>query len=330
MSITQDTEVDNSEYDLANDKTGLDEIQKAMEEIKKLENQEQQEVIEETEETPIEEEEVEEAETAEETPIKKEKKEDKLWKVKKDKYRALAEKEALMKENLQQKQMINELLNSGTYHFGKSALGDLEKAKENKKKAIEDGDIDALIESDIALNKALNVVNDLEKWSYSDKQNKPTVEATKLEPQEYEPNLVEQEIAADWLDTHNYLQPTSSDYNPKLANQVADFINYLDTNLAKTGQRDAYYSEEYFRTIENYIDDIQSKSQKVAKKIESAAHVGSVRNSYTGTANGKGNGSVQQTTLTLDERKMCANAGISEKEWAKYKLEQLQESKRGR
>ena len=31
--------------------------------------------------------------------------------------------------------------------------------------------------------------------------------------------------------------------------------------------------------------------------------------------------------LTADERRMCANAGISEKEWLKYKLEDLKRGK---
>ncbi len=326
MSVIQDTEIDNSEHELANDPTGLAEIQKAMDEIDKLNKLETEEVTEPIEEKGEEQTELAQDITEEDLPAKKE---DQVWKIKKDKYRVLAEKEALMQENLQLKQMLSESLNSGTYHYGKSALSDLERAKESKKKAIEDGDIDALIESDIALNKALNVVNDLEKWSHNETQNKPATQAPQVRSQEYEPNLVEQEIAADWLDNHSYLQPTSTTYNPKLANQVADFITYLDDNLAKNGQRDAYYSDQYFQTIENYIDDIQTKSQKTAKKIESAAHVGSVRNSYSGPINGKGASTVQ-TTLTADERRMCANMGMPEAEWAKYKIEQLKELKRGR
>ena len=324
MTIATNTATNNQEYEIAEDNTGLDEIQKAIDEIEKLKNDEPEiEPVEDSESAAAEEDETDKEDLDEENYANKD---DKLWKIKKDKYRALAAKEALMQENLQLKQMLNESLNSGTYHYGKSAYADLEKAKESKKRAIEEGNIDALIESDIALTKALNTVNDLEKWAYNESQNKvKSQEYTQEEPQSNFTS-VEHEIASDWLDNHSYLQPTSPDYNPKLATQVAGFINHLDANLAKNGQMDAYFSEPYFKTIESYIAEIKNEPQKTAKKIESVAHIGGVRNSYTGSVNNKAS-SPTQMILTADERRMCANAGISEKEWLKYKLEDLKRGK---
>lgn len=324
MNITTNTETNNQEYEIAEDNTGLDEIQKAIDEIEKLKNDEPE--SEETEEEVVEEEKPKESEEEDSEEENYANKDDKLWKIKKDKYRALAAKEALMQENLQLKQMLNESLNSGTYHYGKSAYADLEKAKESKKRAIEEGNIDDLIESDIALTKALNTVNDLEKWAYNESQNKDKSEQYTQEEQSNNFTAVEQEIAADWLDNHSYLQPTSSDYNPKLANKVAEFINHLDANLAKNGQMNSYFSDPYFKTIENYITEIKNEPQKTAKRIESVAHIGGVRNSYNGSINNKSSASTQMI-LTADERRMCANAGISEKEWLKYKLEDLKRGK---
>jgi len=347
MTIQQDDDIDNLESELASDPTGLAEIQKAMAEIEKLEKPAAEEVEIEQESEPAREKvkaqvkekekepEQEESEDAEEEVIdvktNKEplpKKEDKFWKIKKDKYRALAEKEALMRENLELKNMLDQALNSGTYHYGKSAQLDLEKAKESKKRALENGDIEALIEADDAIIKARTILNDLEKWSYNDKTNKqPTYQAPVQQPKEnygYTPTLVEQEIANDWLESHSYLQPSSPDYNSKLANQVADYIESLNDYIEKTGKRDKYYSDEYFRTIDNYIGNIQSKSQKTAQHVESASHIGGVRNSYSAPTAGK-RSSTSQVTLTADEKIMAANAGISEKEWAKYKLEQSKE-----
>lgn len=326
MNITSETEYANAEDVLASDKTGLAEIEEALKQIEELQNSEEEvrpEVSEENEQPT--EEDVETEVEPEEELTKKEKKEQDIWKIKKDKYRALAAKEALMKENEQLKQMLNESLNSGTYHYGKSAYSELEKAKTLKKKAIEDGDIDALIESDIALSKALNTVNDLEKWTYNEEQKK-SITPEKSEAPTQNLNAIEQEIAADWLENHSYLQPDSPDYNPKFAKQVGTFIDQLDANLESNDQMDAYFSEAYFNTIENYILKAQNDSQKSAKKVESAAHIGGVRNSYVGSVNGK-SGSPTQMILSADERRMCANAGITEKEWLKYKLEDLKKGK---
>ncbi len=324
-----DRQLEGVDIDPIIDNSGLAEIQKAMEEIEKLKNQENQEVTEEIEEIQEKEEEKEEEEVEaateeeEEVAPKKEKKEDKLWKIKKDKYRALAEKEALLKKVAEQEQLLNELLNSGTYHYSKSAHLDLEIAKASKKKAIEEGDIDALIEADVAINEALNSVNEVKKWTTTEPKNKQIQK--EVEYEEPTLNVVEQEIASDWLDSHTYLQPTSRDYNPKLANQVADFINYLDGSLAKNNQQNQYFSEAYFETIERYIEDVKNAPQKVVRKPAAEAHIGSVRHSNTGIVNKAS--APTQMILSADERRMCANAGISEKEWLRYKLEDLKKGK---
>src|SRR5271154_1014804 len=309
--------IDTSTQHEVEDASGLAEIQQALDEIEKLKTQESSEPEEEI---------VKEVEEPEEKVVPKqtEEKEDKLWKVRKDKYKALAEKEEALQKVAQLEQMLSESLNSGTYHYGKNAYSELDRAKESKKRAIEAGDIDALIESDIALTRALTAVNDLEKWVGESKKAEET--PRELQPTQTYSDL-QHEIASDWLDNHNYLQPTSKNYDSKLANQVAEFVNYLDGNLVKNNQMNAYLSEDYFNTIEDYIAGIKNEPQKEIKSPNINGHVAGVRNSYNSSGNGKVP-SPTQISLSADEKRMCANAGISEKEWIKYKLEDLKEGKR--
>lgn len=352
MNISNNQNSSNQEYETTSDiaASTMAELEKAFSEIEnvkysspdapepKEEIEEEESTKPEVEEETTQDEELEEEVTEpeeeeikveEDTPEakKKEKKEEKLWKIKRDKYRVLAEKEVLMKENLELKQMLNQSLNSGTYHYGKSAYADLERAKESKKKAIENGDVDALLESDVALSKALHVVNDLEKWSYEQEQYKaPKPEPIKQPESEVRYTEMQHEIASDWLENHPYLQPGSAEYNSKIANKVSNFINYLDSSLVKEGNRDAYFSDDYFQTIDNYISGIKKEISKPLKKPDSSAYVGGVRNSYSNSSTNKNN-SNKQITLTANERMMCANAGISEKEWLKYKLDDLKRGK---
>jgi hypothetical protein len=321
----EDTIIDTSTQHEVEDTSGLAEIQHAMDEIEKLKNQENQE-----NEVPIEQEEITketkeqvETEILEEDTSKKEKKGDKFRKLQNDKYRALAEKEEALQKVAQLEQMLSESLNSGTYHYGKNAYSELDRAKESKKRAIEAGDVDALIESDIALTRALTAVNDLEKWADESKRTEKTTQ--RQQPAQSYSDL-QHEIASDWLDNHNYLQPISKNYDSKLAGQVAEFVNYLDANLAKNNQMNTYLSEDYFNTIEDFISGIKNEPQKETKTQNTNGYVAGVRNSYS-----SGNGKVSsptQITLSADEKRMCANAGISEKEWIKYKLEDLKEGKR--
>ena len=228
MSSEQNT-VNTEAHQEHQDTSGLVEIQQALEEIEKLQNgQQESQEIEEPEVSG--EEESQEAEA--EIPVEQEKKKSKIWKEKKRKYQAIAEKEALYQENLQLKQMLSESLNSGTYHYGKSAYADLDKAKENKRRAIEEGDLDSLIEADISLTKAVHTINDLEKWAYTEERGKPTPakQNNDYEQSEYTTprfNEREQELAKDWLEDHQYLDPNSGQYNVNMANKVAKFINDL-------------------------------------------------------------------------------------------------------
>ena len=323
MNISPEASIDNHEQQIQEDNTGLAEIQAALEEIEKLKNESQEEEKEELEVAEEKEETATEAALEEEieTPKKKDKK---LWKEIKRKYQVMAEKEALAKENAQLRQMLEESLSSGTYHYGKSAYAELERAKENKKRAIEEGNVDSLIDADLALTKAMNAINDLEKWAYTGNSKKPEIQQPINNNLEY--GETEAEIITDWLEDHPYLQPTSSKYNAALAGQVADFVNRLDGTIARSGNKDAYFSDEYFGAIDNYITELRKGNGKAAKTAEQTAHVGGVRNSYSSSPTNKTGGS-KQMILTADEKRMCANAGIKEEEWLKYKLEDLKRGK---
>ncbi len=313
----------------AKDNTGLDEIQKALDEINKLnlestnEDEPEDEVVQSEKEVDVEGEAKDEPED-EIVPVKEEKKPSKIWKEKKRKYQAIAEKEALRVENEQLKQMLSESLNSGTYHYSKSAYADLEKAKDNQKKAIEDGDLESLVEAQVSLTKAVNAINDLEKWSYNEEQRRPQEPVNNN--QTYYVSEQEQEIVKDWLEDHQYLEPSSRNYDAKIATKVADFVNALDTNLTNNRNREALFSEEYFDTIDNYISKIKRDSGKNTKSLDAIAPVGAVRNSYTSSPSTSGSRPTQMI-LTADEKKMCVNAGITEKEWLKYKIEDLKKGK---
>jgi hypothetical protein len=307
------------------DNSGLAEIGQAIEEIEKLKSQENQESVESQEIVEESEDESHKSEDkVEKEKSKKEVEKEIVRKYRGEKYKALAEKEEALQKVAQLEQMLSESLNSGTYHYGKNAYSELDRAKESKKRAIENGDIDALIESDISLTRALTAVNDLEKWA---NESKRIEEAPKSQQPAQTYNDLQHEIASDWLDNHNYLQPTSKNYNSKLATQVAEFVNYLDGNLVKNNQMNAYLSEDYFNTIEDYIAGIKNEPQKETKNPNTNGHVAGVRNSYNSSGNGKAP-SPTQITLSADEKRMCANAGIAEKEWIKYKLEDLKTGKR--
>lgn len=317
MNLEENTQ--SLEAAIENDLTGMEDIQNAINEIEKLKenddfnNEENDENIEtELEETPEE--------------IKKpeiEKKQDKTWKLKRDKYEALAKKEEAERRVIELEGLLNESLNASTYHYGKSAYNDLERAKINKKIAIENGDTEAFIVADEALYRALHAVTELEKFN-NQERNEPTYKEDSS--QQYE--SVYNEIAQDWLESHPELEPSSGQYNKHLAKGVANFVNVLNNDLNKNNRMDLFFSEQYFDTINEYIDTLNNEAPKEVSPNRSTtinSHVGGVRNSYNSGGSVK---SSTQITLSSDEKRMCSDLGLSEKDWIKYKLEEIKTGKR--
>jgi len=336
---------DESTDGLDNNSAGMDdnigsaEIQSAFEEIERLKGGEEgvgRNPNEELQghELPAEEEgEDLDEQVVEEEPKKAEpKKEEKLWKVKKSKYRALAgEKAALQKVEMLEKQ-LKEALDSGAYHFSKTTHSELDKAKELRKKALEEGDADAFNDADIAFTRAVNNVDRLEQWEASHSQEKQP--ANNESSRQYN-DEINKEIANDWIDDHPYLKPNSAEYRPELAQEVSEFVNYMDSNLAENGQQNVYFTKEYFDTIDQYIGqaknrmptEVANNRPKGSRNLESAGHVGGVRNSYNSSSSTK-NTSSRKYILTPDERKICAGLdGVSEELFLEYKIKELEKGK---
>jgi hypothetical protein len=283
--------------------------------------EEKEEEPEDSSEDAIEEEEPEEEEFILKKPVK-EKKTDKYRKLQNDKYRALAEKEEALQRLAEMEELMAESLHSGTYHYSKNVYAELDRAKESKRKAFEEGDMDNLLEADIEIMKAVQAINDLEKWA---NENEPRVPARSNyqnyqddQRLSYQQDTLHQEIAKDWVDSHPYLKPTSRSYNPDLADDVTQFIEKLDNNLYRNRQEEAIFSEEYFDTIDNYIQSRNISKRDNSKNIESLSNVSGVRNSSS--SGGSKSSSINKFILTQDEKMMAERAGVSPKEWLKNKI----------
>jgi hypothetical protein len=329
--------------------SALEMMQKAMSEFTNSSDMPQprgdleEEVVHESIVEPADSTEVEEAneedEVVEEVATPKEKllsKEAKYRKLQKDKYRALAEKEEALRKIEELERMLNDSLNYSNYHTSKSAQAELEKAKQDKRIAIESGDLDGLIAADIALAEAIASVNEAKKWNAQINLNaqKAAEPSPKTEyvpapkqPEQNNYNSMDQEIAYDWLDNHTYLQPGSMDYNPMLARQVSKFVNHLDDNLRKNNQMDLYFSEDYFDTIDEFIAENMKKSKKIDRSIINASHIGGVRHGHTPSVNGGVVKKSKTPEISDMEKLMMKHAGIPESSLIKAKINLAKEGK---
>lgn len=264
------------------------------------------------------------------------KKEPKLWQERNAKFAALQKAEehkhraeALEQKNYYLEQKLNEALSSGTYHYGQNAYSELERAKENLEKAYETGNTDNAVKANIALTRATNKVIELENWNYAEEQKKTynsqqpinapvnqsaSYDSSSWQDQAPELNIIQETLAADWLDDHDYLRPDSKNYDEKLANQIFQFSEHLNENLARNNQNHLYFSDGYFKAIDKHIAKIKNNSPQ-NKNPANFAPVGAVRNSPS-----TNNTSPTKIRLDENEKQLAASFQMSEAEWIKNKL----------
>jgi len=253
----------------------------------------------------------------------KKQKEKKFWKERREKYKALAERDRLASELEELRSQRDKALEVGNYHYGQNAYADLEKAELMHDKAIEEGDAKGLREANKAIIRATNAIDEIEKWNYNNQQ---TTKAPEQNEQQANIANVQREIAQDWLESNDEINPSSVNYNPQVAQKVGAFINQLDRSIAESGKSEYYFSEPYFEAIDEHLSKLKKQSQKSNTPPASINNVSGVKKSYqSGSSTAK---SKQTIVLTADEKRMASNAGITEEEWLKYKIDDLNKQKK--
>lgn len=329
--------------------TGLDEIEAAMDKISELENADSdasEQKLKENHEnqdekgnlespdakkdptTEVAETQVENIED-DSTDTGQKEKPNKLWHEKKLKFKAIAEKEAIAAENEQLKKMLDDALDSGSYHHAKSIETELSMARDLKRKAIENGDMDSMFKADEAYNKALIAKHEIDKWNYQQNSQKPNntqgmQDKTEQVSQANTLSPLQQTMAQEWVESHPELNPASRSYDKNLAEKVVPYINNLESNINQSGQMQYLYSSEFFDMIDNHIDKL--KTPKVSSPPLSSNNVAGVKKSYQSSSTAPPS-TKKQIVLTAEEKIMASNAGVSEKDWLKFKIEELNKGK---
>ncbi len=240
-----------------------------------------------------------------------------------EKYKALAERDRLVSELEELRSQRDKALEVGNYHYGQNAYADLEKAELMHDKAIEEGDAKGLREANKAIIRATNAIDEIESWNYNNQQ---TTKAPEQNNQQANIANVQREIAQDWLESNDEINPSSVNYNPQVAQKVGAFINQLDRSIAESGKSEYYFSEPYFEAIDEHLSKLKKQSQKSNTPPASINNVSGVKKSYqSGSSTAK---SKQTIVLTADEKRMASNAGITEEEWLKYKIDDLNKQKK--
>lgn len=264
----------------------------------------------------VESDEDDEGEDEEENKVKKapKRKDNKAYWLTKDLYKVKAEKIAAEQKVRELQQLLEESVSASTYHYGKNAYNELETAEIRQTIAMESGDPVEFLKAQKAVIKALNAVNELEKYTAPERATQPS----------YENNnpYANQELAQEWLSDHPELKPNSKRYNPTLHKKLDKYVSNLDRHLQSTNQAHLIFSPDYFDAIDNHLEEIQQASKKKEIKAPKSeaymSNVGGVRNSHTP---GKAANQVKQFEITEAEKTMAKWLNVSEASLIKSKME---------
>ena len=248
---------------------------------------------------------------------------EKYYLEKKKRKSVLADRQKLEQENYQLKNALDGTIDSNTKLYARDLYNDLEKAKSLKKQALLGDDPDLLLEADEIHQKLLHKVNEFE--SYVSKNPPPENDTDDEKPtgpvEDYE-EQIKLTNAQEWLDEHPELVPDSGSFNPKIQKELGAFINKFDRELRKEGREDEILSQPYLDVLEEFVDSVKITKPKDGY---TTSNVGGVRNSFSNGSSG-----TIKVTLTDFDKNYAKNLGITEKEYLKYKIEDIKESKNRR
>ena len=247
---------------------------------------------------------------------------------KKKRKSALADRQRLEQENYQLKNALGGTIDSNAELYGRDLYNDLEKIKNIRKQALlgafgdpndpeyASKNADILNEADDLFQKASYKINEYEKFVAN--RNSAT-EDNDVEPEQNYEEQIKLSKAQEWLDEHPELEEGSHSYNPKLRSEFDSFVKQVDRELRKEGREDEILSDRYLELLDEFTESVKINRSRDGY---TTSKVGGVRNNFS-----NGGSNTIKVTLTEFDKNYAKNLGISEKEYLKYKIEDIKETR---
>ena len=247
---------------------------------------------------------------------------------KKKRKSALADRQRLEQENYQLKNALGGTIDSNAELYGRDLYNDLEKIKNIRKQALlgafgdpndpeyASKNADILNEADDLFQKASYKINEYEKFIAN--RNSATGDNDSEPDQNYE-EQIKLEKAQEWMDEHPELVEGSYNYNPKIATEFSSFVKQVDRELRKEGREDEILSDRYLELLDEFTESVKTNRTRDGY---ATSKVGGVRNNFS-----NGGSNTIKVTLTEFDKNYAKNLGISEKEYLKYKIEDIKETR---
>ena len=281
----------------------------------------------------------EEAHSSEES-LKREKKktalQNRINKLNKERYQALAAAKKKEEENAELRRMLDLSSQTAQYHFDNSLKMNLDKAKKMKEEAKLSGNLDAEVEADIVLAAAIQEYSNAEQWKQQ--QNlynqyvPPQQQTASQDIVDYIPPTNVKNFDA-WKSTNEWFEAPSDDFEEALSRETDRYARDLNNYLVSNGRPDMILSPEYFVELDAKVSQLKEAYGKYSTNrppYQSSPQVQTRRSPLqmkknprpvTPVGNSRGMSrpaSSEHVMLTSEQKEMARSIGMGEKEYAKY------------
>lgn len=225
-------------------------------------------------------------------------------------FKTLAEKEALEKENAELRANLINTIDTGKYYYDKNINSELDTIRNNLKRSYEEGDVEGVVQNQLDLTLLANRLTDFKKLEAEQARQHEQQQRLQQEQPLYDNAEVNRVRTQYWLRNNHAINPNHKNYDVKVANDMANFVQNLDADLAERGMGDRLYSDEYFDVLDKQLDTIKGQHKKVSS-LESLNNVSPVRSSGVALEN-KNHGKIK---LTPFQRSVAREANLTDEQY---------------
>ncbi len=201
----------------------------------------------------------------------------------------------------------------------------LERARKMKAEAIESGDLDAQVEADVELSAAVSDLQKTNEMVHRFKGEKELMQRRLEQEARQKGASTSQNVGVSdsdrWVQNNPWANPQSPYYNQALMDRVGGFLEQLNGELQQKGMSNRIGTPAYFAAIDEFVigNMVQPSKEKINMKPSRAP---SQSNEHT---QNNPRASSKVVTLSAEERSWARRLGVSEKDYAYHKLQDIKQ-----
>lgn len=247
-----------------------------------------------------------------------------LSEVQREKFQALDQLRRLQEENERLRGVADNSTRTALNHYDDAVNQRLHAAKENKRKALESGDIDAQTNADVELGLATadyqeaNRLKAQQQMYEQQQQYNYNYPQQSQQPSHPTPDVVYH--AQEFVNENPWFSPQSEEYDSEMAGTMHALVNEFDNNLRRNGYGNHIMTPEYFAVVSERARELVGYKKQLGGDLNMRQTRSAVSPVRQGGFSSQGQNYPRQAGLSPAEKEIARNLKLDEKTYLQYRL----------